>query len=183
MRPARQASTLVVVLLIEVYLYNGYAQLGAQFHFWLHGLFGGALGLAALTALRLFTMWHRGRNPAHGALAPWEAGWLGHLYSALPDVLFLSFGVLHVLWMDVFAFHITLHFIPEPLLTMLALFLLALLAYGLAASRRPRAAAATLAVGVGILIVALTLAAPLPASLHDVHVDRGLALCPVAAHR
>jgi hypothetical protein len=183
-RPSvRQVVTLVLVLLIEVYLYTRYAQLGAQFHFWLHGLLGAALGLAALTVLRLVTTWRRHRDPASGALAPWEAGWLGHLYSAVPDVLFLSFGVLHVLWMDVFAFHITLHFIPAPLLTVLALFLLALLAYGLAASRHLLTAATTLGIGVVILSVALALAAPLPGTIHDLRMDRGIALCPVAVHR
>jgi hypothetical protein len=149
----------------------------------LHGLFGAALGLAALTALRALTAWRRDRDPASGAIAPWEAGWLGHFYSALPDVLFLGFGVLHALWMDVFAFHITLHFIPAPLLTMLALFLLALLGYGLTASRHPRAAAGTLGAGIVILNVALALAEPLPHSIQDLRADRGIALCPVAVQR
>lgn len=184
MRPStRQVVTLVLVLLIEAYLYTRYAQFGAQFHFWLHGLFGAALGLAALTVVRMVTTWRRGRDPASGAVAPWEAGWLGHLYSAVPDVLFLGFGVLHVLWMDVFAFHITLHFIPAPLLTMLALFLLTLLAYGLAVSRHTRTAATSLGIGAVILSVALALAAPLPGSIHDLRTDRGIALCPVAVHR
>jgi hypothetical protein len=133
--------------------------------------------------LRLVAVRRRDRDPASGPLAPWEAGWLGHVYSAVPDVLFLGFGVLHVLWMDVFAFHITLHFIPAPLLTMLALFLLALLAYGLTASRRPRTGASTLGVGAAVLTVALAMAEPLPDSIHDLRTDRGIALCPVAGHR
>jgi hypothetical protein len=65
--------------------------------------------------LRLVAVRRRDRDPASGAVTPWEAGWLGHVYSAVPDVLCLGFGVLHVLWMDVFAFHITVHFIPAPL--------------------------------------------------------------------
>ncbi len=32
------------MLLVEGYLYVRYAQLDAEFHFWLHGLLGGALG-------------------------------------------------------------------------------------------------------------------------------------------
>jgi len=51
-------------------------------------------------------------------------------------VLFLIFGVLHVLWMDVFAFHITVHFIPALLITLLVVFLLSLAAYGLTMSGR-----------------------------------------------
>lgn len=125
----------------------------------------------------------RDRDPASGAVTPWEAGWLGHVYGAVPDVLFLGFGVLHVLWMDVFAFHITLHFIPAPLLTMLALFVLTLLAYGLAASRHVRTGAATLGTGVAVLTVARAMADPLPDSIHDLRADRGIALCPVAGHR
>jgi len=172
-----------VVALTEGYLYYRYAQFGAQFHFWLHGLFGAALGLAALTGLRMLRAWRRGGEPATGAVAPWEAGWVGHLYSAVPDFLFLGFGVLHVLWMDVFAFHITLHFIPAPLIIMLVLFLLTLAAYGLATSRRPWVATGMLAVATGVLVGAVAAAAPIPDRLADVHVDRGFGLCPVQGHR
>ncbi|MEU0108455.1 hypothetical protein ABZ313_24270 [Streptomyces sp. NPDC006251] len=91
-----------LVLTMEVALYVAYARYGVQFHFWLHGLFGGALGLAALTIVRIVPRYGPGRA------SPWESGFLGHLYSALPDLLFVGFGVLHVLWMDVFAFHIPL---------------------------------------------------------------------------
>lgn len=109
---SRRILSAVLVLLVEGYLYVRYAQLDAEFHFWLHGLLGGALGMAAVTAVRLAS-----RRRPHGrpAVAPWGAGGAGHLYSAVPDVLFLSFGVLHVLWMDVFAFHITVHFIPADI--------------------------------------------------------------------
>jgi hypothetical protein len=145
-----------LVLLTEGYLYFRYARLGAEFHFWLHGLFGAALGLAALAIVRIARARHH-RDPARGAVAPWEGSWVGHVYSALPDVLFLGFGVLHVLWMDVFAFHITLHFIPAPLITMLI-------------------------AGTGVLLAALALAAPIPDSLTDLHADRGFGLCPLVAH-
>jgi hypothetical protein len=176
--------SLVFVLATEAYLYYRYALLGAQFHFWLHGLFGAALGLAALTLLRTLTTGRRPRHdPATGAVAPWEAGWLGHIYSAFPDLLFLGFGVLHMLWMDVFAFHIALHFVPAPLITMLVLFVLTLLAYGLAASRKPVLATGALLAATGILLAALALAEPIPDSLADLHVDRGLLLCPVEGHR
>jgi hypothetical protein len=42
-----------VLLAGELYLYLRYASLDGQFHFWLHGLLGSALGLVVLTALRL----------------------------------------------------------------------------------------------------------------------------------
>ncbi|MBX9395764.1 hypothetical protein K4749_19710 [Streptomyces sp. TRM72054] len=41
-----------LVLTIEVVLDVVYASYGARFHFWLHGLFGGALGLATLIIVR-----------------------------------------------------------------------------------------------------------------------------------
>ncbi len=94
-------------------------------------------------------------------------------------MLFLGFGVLHMLWMDVFAFHITIHFIPAPLLTMLALFPLTLVAYGLAMSRRRLPAAGTLTAAAAVLAAALALAAPVPDDIHDLLVDRCLALCPI----
>lgn len=102
---------------------------------------------------------------------------LGHLYSALPDVAFLTGGVLHDCWMDVFAFHITAHFIPAPL-TALALFLLALAGYALAASGRPRPAVAGLgALGAAALLatVALWAAAPIPDDIQDLRSNSRLA--------
>ena len=173
----RRWLSLTLVVLVEVYLYVRYAELGAQFHFWLHGLFGAALGVAALTVLRLLRRW------THGAVAPWEAGWAGHLYSAVPDVLFLGFGVLHVLWMDVFAVHITLHFVRWPLATMWVLFALSLMAYGLAMAARRAPAVGVLALTGVLTAVALASASDLPETVEQVRGHDGLALlCPVMTH-
>lgn len=146
----------VLVMVVESYLYYRYAQLDAEFHFWLHGMLGAALGLAVLTGLRLLSH-RRGRDgglrrPGR-ELAPWEAGWIGHLYSA----------------------------IPAPLVTMLVVFLLSLTAYwySLAMSGRTVAAATALAAGAVTFTAALGLAAPISADIEDLRVDRGIALCPV----
>ena len=173
----RRWVTLVLVMLFEAWLYDEYADLGAHFHFWLHSLFGGALGVAALTLLRV------ARRRRNGAVAPWESGWLGQLYSAFPDILFLGFGVLHMLWMDVFALHITLHFVPRPLLTMWTLFALTLLGYGLAMSGRARSALAVLGLSGAVLAAVLAAAPGLPDTIGEVRDHDGLALiCPVFTH-
>lgn len=174
---ARRWSTLVLVVLFEAWMYDRYAALGAQFHFWLHGLFGATLGLAALTLFRLV------RRRLDGRVAPWEAGWAGHLYSAVPDFLFLLFGVLHMFWMDVFALHISVHFVPRPLLTMWALFSLTLLGYGLAMADRRPAALSTLTVAAGGLVLALALASDAPVTVGELRAHDGFALmCPVIGH-
>lgn len=173
----RRWATLVLVMLFEGWLYTRYAALGAQFHFWLHTLFGAALGLAALTVLRL------ARRRRDGPVAAWEAGWLGQLYSVLPDILFLAFGVLHMLWMDVFALHISLHFVPRPLLTMWALFTLTLVAYGLAMSGKRTASSAVMGTFLTMTALALLMAPDAPVTVGEVRGHDGLALmCPVIAH-
>jgi hypothetical protein len=173
----RRWVTLALVVLFEVWLYGEYAELGAQFHFWLHSLFGGALGVGALTLLRL------ARRRRDGAVAAWESGWVGQLYSVLPDILFLGFGVLHMLWMDVFALHITLHFVPRPLLTIWALFTLTLISYGLAMSDRIRPALAVLALSGAVLAGVVAAAPGPPETIGEVRDHDGLALiCPVFTH-
>jgi hypothetical protein len=160
------------LLVGELYLYLRYASLDGQFHFWLHGLLGSALGLSILAVLRL----RAGGNAQPARVTAWEAVGLAHLYSASPDILFLTGEVLHARWMDVFALHISVHFIPAPVLTALVLFLLATASYGLAMSRRRRAAAGGLIAAGATLAVAVTFAAPLPSSIEDLRDDPRLAL-------
>ena len=120
----RTVISAAAVVTVEVGLWWRYAQMGAEFHFWLHGLLGGAIGVAAATVWALA----RGRRPG----AVWGSGFAGHVWSAFPDVLFISAGILHQLWMDAFAFHIAIHLIAAPLVTMLGVFALTLLAWLLA---------------------------------------------------
>lgn len=169
----------VAVIVLELLWYRQYARFDAEFHFWLHGLIGAALGLAALTAARLLA--HRrsgGSGHVRPRITPWEAAFLGHVYSALPDILFLAAGAPHDYWMDAFAFHITVHFVPAPVLTALALFLLALLGYGLAMTGRPRVSG----VGVGafaaaalVATLALASAASIPDDIQDLRANPRLA--------
>jgi hypothetical protein len=156
----------------ELYLYLRYGSLDGQFHFWLHGLLGWALGLSVLAVLRL----RAGGSARPARVTAWEAVGLAHLYSAFPDILFLTGEVLHARWMDVFALHITVHFIPAPVLTALVLFLLATAGYGLAMSRQRRAAAGGLIAASATLAVAVAFAAPLPSSIEDLRNDPRLAL-------
>lgn len=94
-------------------------------------------------------------------------------------MLFLGAEMPHVAWMDVFAAHITVHFIPAPVVTMLVVFLLSLTAYSLAMSWRTVAAATALAAGAVTFTAAWGLAAPIRVDIEDQRVDRGIALCPV----
>ncbi len=163
----RHGAALVVLVGGEAYFYLRYVQLGAQFHFWLHALLGGALGLGLLVLARLV-------RP--GLARPWragEAGLVGHLWSAVPDVLFLAAGVLHVAWMDVFSLHITAHFLwPGPLLAALVLWGSTVLAWTAERLGERRLAAGALLLGVAFLGVAVALRAPLPTTLQQV-IDQG----------
>ncbi|WP_219419741.1 hypothetical protein [Pseudonocardia nigra] len=178
------------MVLAEILLYTQYARFDGEFHYWLHGLIGGALGLAVLTLARLTTrarpdMMATTIGVGTGA-APWEAGFLGHLYSAFPDILFLAADQPHDYWMDAFAFHITAHFIPAPIPAALALFLLALAGYTLATTprRAPRTAAA-LAISTAAVTSALALsaAAPIPTDIQDLRAHPRLAWHHPDSHR
>jgi hypothetical protein len=167
------------VVAAEAVFYVQYAGFDGQFHFWLHGLLGAALGLTALTAARLTAP----RRDTAGRMigcrsVPWVAGFLGHLYSAFPDVLFLTAGVPHQRWMNAFAFHITAHFLPAPILTALAVFLLALVGYGLAmVGRRRTTTAGIAALGAAALVATWTLATaePIPDDIEDLRTRPGFA--------
>jgi len=173
MRPPRWVLTAALVIAVEAYLFRRYSQLGAVFHFWLHGLFGAALGFFALTVVTLV------RRRRVGDV--WTAGFLGHVYSAAPDVAFLTVGVLHYLWMDVFAFHVSLHFVPAPLVTMFSVFAFSVTAWAAATLGRRRIAAGLLALAVAVTSVALAVRRPIPDTLTELRADPSLALlCPLA---
>jgi len=104
------------------------------------------------------------------------------MYSAFPDVLFVSFGLLHVPWMDVFAFHVSLHFIPAPLVTMTGVVMLALGSETVSRLGLRKTAAVGTAAAVSVTGAALLLRAPVPGSLGELHQRPGLALvCPLAS--
>ena len=157
----RQKVAAVLVLAVELYFFYRYAENGALFHFWLHALLGGWVGLGLLTVHRLVT-----RRRSH--VRPWNAGFFGHMYSAFPDVLFLMVGLLHVLWMDAFALHITAHFLwPNALVAGLVLWSLAVLAHVAAVWGARRLAAGALAASVAVLAVGVAFRAPLPSTLGE----------------
>ena len=172
----RHVLTACAIVFIEILLYRQYASMQAEFHFWIHGLFGAALGMGALTVWRLM-------RPKPVKLNAWEAGFMGHLYSAVPDLLFVGFGVLHMYWMDVFALHISLHFIPAPIIVMLTVFLLTLAAAVLANEGYRRLAAVCLVAGVSLVSVALIFRQPVPQTLQQVRAQGPNSyswLCPMA---
>ncbi|WP_341251313.1 hypothetical protein [Euzebya pacifica] len=168
----RTVISAAAVVTVEVGLWWRYAQMGAEFHFWLHGLLGGAIGVAAATVWALA----RGRRPG----AVWGSGFAGHVWSAFPDVLFISAGILHQLWMDAFAFHIAIHLIAAPLVTMLGVFALTLLAWLLASWGRPALAGGAIGLAAGVTTVALLLAPGIPTSIEQLRESPQIALlCPL----
>ena len=168
-RAQRHRLTAAGLVSIEVYSYVRYAQSGADFHFWLHALLGGALGLWLLTLLRLL----RPRDPEVRQWQAHESTLVGHLWSAVPDVLFLVAGALHVAWMDVFALHITAHFLwPQPLVAGLLLWAAAVAAWTALRLGARRVAAGALVGAVALLGVGVVLRAPAPTTLQQV-VDGG----------
>lgn len=170
----RHIITTSVIVIAETLFYRQYAHVGAEFHFWLHGLFGAALGVGAVTLWSII-------KRSNSKLSPWEAGVLGHFYSALPDILFVGAGVLHMYWMDIFALHISIHFIPHPVATMLVIFLISLGAYGFARESHYRAASILLGSAVVVLAVSLVLREPVPRNLYQLQSHRnGYGwLCPM----
>lgn len=178
MRAARLLGAVALVAL-EAYLYRRYALLGSQFHFWLHLLFGAALGTSVWTVARVVRPAWRG-----------ELAWLlvaaafAHLWSALPDVLFILGGALHQRWMDVFAAHISIHFVPRPIITSAALTLLAGVGAGLARLGRSRLAVFMVAMTVLGATGALVLRSPIPATLTQVRADPQITgVCPLTPAR
>lgn len=165
--------TIPVIVAVEIYFFSRYNELGAEFHFWLHGLFGATLGLMGLALWRLF------KRRLQGRMLGLEAGFVGHIFSAMPDIIFLMFGVLHMYWMDIFALHISLHFVPQPLLVQFVLFLLALVAYGLAGTGQRRWAFASIGLICALTLFAMLLRQPIPKNLNEINKERQFWMCPL----
>jgi hypothetical protein len=162
--------TAAVALAGEVYFALRYAEFGALFHYWLHGLWGMAAGLAVAV------LWRAARSPRTGPGAQLvAAAAAGRLLFAVPDVLFLALDTPHAGWMDVFGAHISLHFVPAPVAWAYAAFAIAVVAASLGALGR-RLPAAGLAVGVAIALAAgLVVRQPLPRTLDEVRSDPQIA--------
>lgn len=113
---------------VEAGLYFSYRGHDARFHWFTHFFVGSGL---ALIGMALFVI-------VRGRPAPYPLGWLvaGHLFAMFPDLLFIG-GVAHAPWMDVFAGHISSHFVPGRNLTWY-LFFVACLALYLWQIRRAR---------------------------------------------
>lgn len=155
----------LVVLGIQLYLFSRYARLDAEFHYWLHGLAGAALGVGLLTAAALV----RRRSPR----GVWVAGLAGALYSATPDILLIAVDRVHEYWMDAFALHIGVHFVPAPLGTAFALFAAALCAWAATTLDRRRLGAALLALTLGLASAALLTRHPIPTTLDQLRAAPG----------
>ncbi|MDP8978118.1 MAG: hypothetical protein M3N17_06010 [Actinomycetota bacterium] len=172
----RAARVLVpaLVLAAEGYLFVEYTRFGALIHFWVHGLLGAALGFGVLTVwyLRAGAAGPGGGTPA----AVWVAGLAGHLYAAAPDVLFVAADLVHQWWMDVFALHVSIHFIPAPPAVLLAVFSLALAGWAAAVLGRRRTAATTLAATLVLVVAALALRDAPPTTLRELRQTPQLAL-------
>lgn len=149
----RSALAAIAVVAAEAYLVGRYQTFHALWHFWLHALLGVGVGVAVLTGVSAA----RRRPPSPAAV--WAAAFAGHLLSALPDVLFLTAGMLHAPWMDVFAAHIGVHFLPAPLAVSFAVFALGLLSWPLLAHGRIRTAAG-MAVATVLIVIAIPAVSP-----------------------
>lgn len=151
-------------LVLEALLAQQYQVRHTDWHFVLHTTLGLGLGLVIAAVLR-------SRHPLRWAFA-------GDLVSVLPDLLFQLGQLPHRRWMDVFALHITIHLVPQPLLVSLAVFLLASTGWWLTVrGERPRGAQALAGLAVVLLGVALALHHPLPTRLIDYQHLSSTALC------
>lgn len=118
----------VVAVVLEIGLFASYRGHDARFHWFTHFLVGSSAALLVMTAVTVRT-----RRPVP---VPLVGALVGHLFAMIPDFAFAA-GVAHRRWMDIFAGHISSHFVPGRNLTWYAVFLVCLGAY-LAAVDRSR---------------------------------------------
>lgn len=168
----------IVVLAVEAYLWWRYALLGAQLHFWLHLMHGMAFGLGTWTVARLVV--NRSLDAAVHRGAAASAAFGGHLFAAMPDLLFIAGGVVHMRWMDVFAVHIRGHMIPGALWVSVGMVGLAAAGWVAMTADRSRSAWAFISALVLTVAISLMIAPPIPDTLEEVRelADGGL-WCPL----
>jgi len=116
----------VVAVVVEIGLFASYGGHDARFHWFTHFLVGSSAALLVMTAVTVRTR----------RLVPVPLVWalVGHLFAMIPDFAFAA-GVAHQPWMDIFAGHISSHFVPGRNLTWYAVFLVCLGAYLAAVDR------------------------------------------------
>ncbi len=100
---------------LEVALYRSYSGHDAAFHWYTHFFVGAGAALVVMTVVARVR-----RRPVRLPLL-WML--VGHLYAMVPDLLFTGGHVAHQRWMDVFAFHVSSHFVPGRNLTWCVVFL------------------------------------------------------------
>lgn len=147
-RPLRPTSLLLqaaVLVLAEIVLFRAYGAFDSAFHWGAHFLVA-----VALSAVVLCTYLLVAGRPAPGQLLTVLAL---HLYAMFPDLLF-RWGMPHATWMNVFAGHIAVHYLPGGDRSWLAVAVLAVAGYVLLlagwVSARDREATAGMAPGLGL---------------------------------
>ncbi len=116
----------VVAVVVEIGLFASYRGHDARFHWFTHLFVGSSAALLVMTAVAVRT-----RRPVPIPLI-WAL--VGHLFAMVPDFAFAA-GVAHQPWMDIFAGHISSHFVRGRNLTWYAVFLICLGAYLAAVDR------------------------------------------------
>lgn len=102
----------------EIGLYLSFQHHDARFHWFLHFFVGASAALLVMSTVT----WLRCKPVSFPLL------WIlvGHFFATFPDILFTFFSVLHEQWMDVFLFHISVHFVPGRNFTWYSIFLISL---------------------------------------------------------
>ncbi len=116
----------LVAVVVEAGLYLSYRGHDARFHWFTHFFVGASAALVVMAAVAART-----RRPV-----PYPLVWVlaAHLFAMAPDLAFTA-GYAHRRWMDVFAVHISSHYIPGRNLTWYGIFLVCLAAYLVAIDR------------------------------------------------
>lgn len=111
----------VLFVLAELGIFYSYRHHDARFHWFAHFFAGASVVLIVMSVVA----WRR------RAAVPYPLLWIlfGHLFAMFPDVLFLLFSVVHQQWMDVFVWHISIHFVPGRNITNYVIFMASLALY------------------------------------------------------